>query len=114
MPFSKYSPKQKKLARVASPRNKITGADFSEIMTEESAQVSFSDPFFEKVPTTRKYNLEKIEGIKINSKNLEKFDLVILSTDHDIFDYDLIAQHSKVIVDTRGRFSRNKKNILKA
>jgi|TARA_R100001126_G_C4857959_1_gene165697 hypothetical protein len=28
MPFKKYSPKQKKLARAASPRNKITGADF--------------------------------------------------------------------------------------
>lgn len=28
MPFSKYSPKQKKLARVAPPRKKITGADF--------------------------------------------------------------------------------------
>ena len=28
MPFSKYSPKQKKLARVAPPRNKITAADF--------------------------------------------------------------------------------------
>ena len=28
MPFSKYSPKQKKLARVAPPRDKITGADF--------------------------------------------------------------------------------------
>ena len=28
MPFSKYSPKQKKLARVAKPRDKITGADF--------------------------------------------------------------------------------------
>ena len=27
MPFSKYSPKQKKLARVAPPRNKITAAD---------------------------------------------------------------------------------------
>ena len=28
MPFSKYSPKQKKLAWVAAPRNIITGADF--------------------------------------------------------------------------------------
>ena len=28
MPFSKYSPKQKKIARVAAHRNKITGADF--------------------------------------------------------------------------------------
>ena len=28
MPFSKYSAKQKKLARVVPPRDKITGADF--------------------------------------------------------------------------------------
>ena len=27
MPFSKYSEKQKKLARVSEPRDKITGAD---------------------------------------------------------------------------------------
>jgi len=27
MPFNKYSPKQKKLAAVAPPRKKITGAD---------------------------------------------------------------------------------------
>tara|TARA_R100000664_G_scaffold21421_1_gene30735 strand:+ start:455 stop:607 length:153 start_codon:yes stop_codon:yes gene_type:complete len=31
MPFRKYSPKQKKLARVAKPRNKITGADFAKL-----------------------------------------------------------------------------------
>jgi len=31
MPFSKYSHKQKKLARVAAPRTKITGADFKKI-----------------------------------------------------------------------------------
>jgi hypothetical protein len=31
MPFEKYSPKQKKLARVAKPRNKITKADFDEL-----------------------------------------------------------------------------------
>ncbi len=30
-PFKKYSPKQKKLARVAPPRNKITGADFKKL-----------------------------------------------------------------------------------
>jgi hypothetical protein len=29
MPFSKYSPKQKKLARIAEPRDAITGADFA-------------------------------------------------------------------------------------
>jgi hypothetical protein len=31
MPSKKLSPKQKKLARVASPRDKITGADFKKL-----------------------------------------------------------------------------------
>jgi|TARA_R110002020_G_scaffold263455_2_gene478141 hypothetical protein len=31
MPFSKYSKKQKKLAGVAPPRTKITGADFKKL-----------------------------------------------------------------------------------
>jgi hypothetical protein len=31
MPFSKYSSKQKRLASVAKPRNKITGADFKKL-----------------------------------------------------------------------------------
>jgi|TARA_E500000318_G_scaffold7695_2_gene7121 hypothetical protein len=31
MPMNKYSSKQKKLAKVAKPRNKITGADFKKL-----------------------------------------------------------------------------------
>ena len=31
MPFDKYSPKQKRLARVAKPRTKITAADFKKL-----------------------------------------------------------------------------------
>jgi len=31
MPYSKYSPKQKRLAAVAPPRKKITKADFDKL-----------------------------------------------------------------------------------
>lgn len=31
VPFTKYSPKQKKLAKVAKPRTKITAADFKKL-----------------------------------------------------------------------------------
>ena len=31
MPFSKYTPKQKKLAAVAPPRRNITGADLKRV-----------------------------------------------------------------------------------
>ena len=35
MPKSKYSAKQKKLVRVAPPRDKITGADFKKLRKKE-------------------------------------------------------------------------------
>jgi len=38
MPFSKYSPKQKKLARVAPPRNKITAADFRKLRKKKNGK----------------------------------------------------------------------------
>lgn len=34
MPFSKYSKKQKRLARVAKPRNKITKADLKKVKSK--------------------------------------------------------------------------------
>ena len=40
-------------------------------------------------------------------------DLVLLATDHDDFDYDLIKKYSKMIIDTRGRFKKSEK-IIKA
>ena len=36
MPYSKYSPKQKKLAAVAPPRNKITGEDLRKLKRGKS------------------------------------------------------------------------------
>ena len=36
MPFKKYTPKQKKLARVAKPRNKITSADLKKLRKKKT------------------------------------------------------------------------------
>ena len=36
--MKKLSPKQKKLARVAPPRNKITGADFKKLKQKKRAR----------------------------------------------------------------------------
>ena len=38
MPFNKYSSKQKKLARVANPRNKITPADFKKLKSKKNGK----------------------------------------------------------------------------
>ncbi len=77
------------------------------------ANIKFSDPYFIKIPRTRKHNFD-LESIELNKKTLNKMDLVVLCTDHDDFDYDLILKYSKIVVDTRGRYSRESPNVVKA
>jgi hypothetical protein len=38
MPYSKYSPKQKKLAAVAPPRKKITAADLKKVAAKKKGK----------------------------------------------------------------------------
>ena len=74
------------------------------------AIVSYSDPYFESIPQTRKYDLN-LKSLEINPENLQSSDLVVVTTDHDDFDFEMIQKHSKLIVDTRGRFKSSKKII---
>lgn len=47
-----------------------------------------------------------IKNIKLNKKNIQKYDIILIITDHDIFDYKLIKKYSKVLIDTRNRVVR--------
>ena len=83
------------------------------LLSKKGADLNFSDPFFEKLPQSRKFSLE-INSIEITKNSLRLFDAVILCTDHDDFDYKLIELESSLIIDTRGKFSRNNKKVVKA
>ena len=53
---------------------------------------------FQSIPDTRKYKF-KLNSVEISPQTLSKADLVVLATDHDDFDYNLIESESKLIVD---------------
>lgn len=76
-----------------------------DILKEQGAILSYSDPYFPKFPQMRehKYNLESVE---LNESTIKDFDCVVIATDHDMFDYDMIKKHSKDILDTRGIFHK--------
>lgn len=76
-----------------------------EIFESKGAQVDYSDPFVLKLPITRKYTYE-MESVELSIKNLNSYDLIVLATDHDSFNYQLIADNSKLIIDTRNVFER--------
>lgn len=84
-----------------------------EKLQEKGAIVSYSDPYIPHMPKTRKYNFS-LSSEELNSDNLSKYDCVILATDHDDFDYALIAKSSKILIDTRGKIKENSDSIYKA
>ena len=49
-----------------------------------------------------------MSSINLSGDKLADYDLVILATDHDSLDYDLILQNAKYIIDTRGKYRHNK------
>ena len=49
----------------------------------------------------------------LSKKNLKEFDVVIIGTDHDNIEYNLIKKYSNLIFDTRNIFRSKQKNIIK-
>ena len=71
-------------------------------------KVDYFDPYIKLRVSTKNFKFNK-KGIELNSKNLKKFDVVIIMTDHDKLDYKLIYKYSRTIIDCRGRYPVDKK-----
>lgn len=86
-----------------------------EIIQNKNGIVDYSDPFVPKLPPTRKYKFE-MESVNLTPKLINSYDAILLSTDHDNFDYEMIAKNSQLIIDTRNAFGKRgfTENIVKA
>lgn len=76
-----------------------------EILNEKGATIDYHDPYVPKLSKTRKYDFE-LESVSLTNKNLNSYDLVILSTDHSNLDYKFISENAKLIIDTRNAFEK--------
>lgn len=76
-----------------------------ELLEREGAEVDFNDPYVPKLYKMRKYNYT-MESVDLTEENLQKYDLAVLSTDHSDYDYQFIADNSKLILDTRNAFEK--------
>ena len=74
-----------------------------EILRAKGANLTYSDPYIQAFPPMRKHAFD-MKSVEINPEMLSKFDCVILVTDHDNFDYEMITKNSKLVIDTRGKF----------
>lgn len=84
--------------------------ELMELLQEKGAEVAYSDPFFPRFPVMRKHKFE-LQSVDLSISALISFDAVILATDHDAFDYNLIEAQTKLLIDTRGKFVPNKRIV---
>ena len=83
-----------------------------ELLQEKKAKVDYHDPYVQNLHRTREYDFQ-MSSVNLSEETLAEYDLVIIVTDHDAFDYELIEKEAKLIVDTRGRLNISN-NVFKA
>ncbi|MCK0743694.1 UDP-N-acetyl-D-glucosamine 6-dehydrogenase [Chromohalobacter nigrandesensis] len=87
--------------------------EIMELIDAKGAEVSYSDPHVPVFPKMREHSFD-LKSVEINAESLSSFDAVVLATDHDHFDFELIKQHAKLIVDSRGTYREAAAHIIKA
>lgn len=87
--------------------------EIMELIEDKGAVVAYSDPHVAVFPKMREYHFE-LESEALTAENLASFDAVVLATDHDKFDYELIKQHAPLIIDSRGKYRAPADHIIKA
>lgn len=85
-----------------------------ELLHERGASLSYSDPHVPKLPQMRSFEVLELESQALDVNYLSQLDCALISTDHTAFDYQLIVDHSKLVVDTRNataKFRHGKTNV---
>ena len=86
-----------------------------ELLEEKGAKIDYHDPFVPVIPMTREHKkLAGRESLMLSSDMLNNYDCVLISTDHDQVDYEMITEHAISIVDTRNVMNSSDKKVLKA
>jgi UDP-N-acetyl-D-glucosamine dehydrogenase len=78
------------------------------------ATVAYSDPHVPVFPKLRDHVHFDLQSVELTPESLAKYDCVLLATDHDSYDYELIKANARLLVDTRGRYLDPADNIVKA
>ena len=85
------------------------GVKFFTKLLDEKIKVNFLD----YLVNTINLNGKTYKSMKLNYKNLSRFGVVIICSDHDIYNYEKIYKFSNLIVDLRNRYKFDDHKLIK-
>lgn len=87
--------------------------EIMELIEAKGGIVAYSDPHVPVFPKMREHHFELSSEV-LTAESLASFDAVVLATDHARFDYELIREHARLLVDSRGKYRAPETHIVKA
>ena len=89
-----------------------------ELLEDQGASCEVHDPFVPIIPNTREHpDLTGRKSVPLNRETISRHDVVLITTDHDSVDYQMLASSAKLVIDTRNacvRAGAVGANIVKA
>ena len=77
------------------------GFELMELLLHKGAEVEYNDPHIPTLPAMRRYPELRMSSRELTEDYLASRDCVLIVTDHSVYDWDWIARHAPLIVDTR-------------
>lgn len=87
--------------------------ELMELLRDKGAILSYCDPWVPVFPPMREHRFD-LTSVDLSAEVLRQQDLVLLATNHDLFDYAFIREHAALVVDTRGVYLEPAPNVVKA
>ncbi len=87
--------------------------EIMELIEAKGGVVAYSDPHVPVFPKMREHHFE-LSSEPVTPESLAGFDAVVLATDHDRFDYELILQQAPLIIDSRGKYRAPAAHVIRA
>jgi UDP-N-acetyl-D-glucosamine dehydrogenase len=84
-----------------------------EKLRDLGAKIAYSDPHVPAFPRMREHHFD-LSSTALSPESVAQFDCVLLATDHDKFDYEMLRTQSPLLIDCRGRFLAPADNIIRA
>ena len=79
-----------------------------ELLEQRLATVDYTDPFIPEIPPTREHDtLTGRRSVSLEPSTVSGYHAVVIATDHDGVDYRALAQHARLVIDTRNACLRS-------
>ena len=72
-----------------------------ELLGQKGAAVVYNDPNIPRFPDSEHYRHLKVGSVPVTSATLASVDAAVIVTNHSEYDFEMIARHAPLIIDTR-------------